>query len=32
MQEEYLLKKMMKGKTEAEIRIEIMQSIIESNI
>ena len=30
MQEEYLLKKMMKGKTEEEIRIEIMQSIIET--
>ena len=27
---EYLLKKMMKGKTEEEIRIEIMQSIIET--
>ena len=30
MQEEYLLKKMMKGKTEEEIRIEIMQIIIET--
>ena len=30
MQEEYLFKKMMKGKTEEEIRIEIMQSIIET--
>lgn len=30
MQEEYLLRRMMKGKTEEEVRIEIMQSIIET--
>lgn len=30
MQEEYLLEKMLKGKTEEEKRIELMQSIIET--
>ena len=30
MQEEYLLKKMIQGKTEEELKIELMQSIIET--
>lgn len=30
MQEEYLIKKMIQGKTEEEVRIELMQSIIET--
>ena len=30
MQEEYLLEKMLKGKTEEERKIELMQSIIET--
>ena len=30
MQEEYLIKKMIQGKTEEELRIELMQSIIET--